>query len=146
MKKNLVRAAVIFTLLAGSTAIYAQVPQEQGGGQWGHGPGQPMTADQRLQNMTKQLDLSDAQQQQIKPILENEAKQMQSVREDTSLSQQDRRSKMMQIRQETSSQIKPILNADQQKQYDEMMIRMGRHGMGGPGQPLPPSAGQPPQQ
>ena len=147
MKKNLLRAAVIFTLLAGSTAIYAQAPQEQSGGQWGHGQGQPMTVDQRLQNMTKQLNLSDAQQQQIKPILENEAKQMQSVREDTSLAQQDRRTKMMQIRQETSSQIKPILNADQQKQYDETMMRMNRgRGAGGPGQPPPPSAGQPPQQ
>jgi protein CpxP len=147
MKKNLLFAAVIFTMLTGGTAVYAQMGQEQGAGQWGHGQGQPMTVDQRLQNMTNQLNLSEAQQQQIKPILENEAKQMQGVREDSSLSQQDRRSKMMQIRQETAGQIKPILNADQQKQYDEMMIRMNRgRGAGGPGQPLPPSAGQPPQQ
>ena len=146
MKKNLLHAAMIFTLLAGTTALYAQ-GQEQPGGQWGHGQGQPMTVDQRLQNMTNQLNLSEAQQQQIKPILENESKQMQTLRDDSSLSQQDRRSKMMQIRQETAGQIKPILNADQQKQYDEMMVRMNRgRGAGGPGQPPPPSAGQPPQQ
>lgn len=148
MKKNLLFAAVIFTMLTGGTAVYAQMGQEQGGGQGsGHGQGQPMTVDQRLQNMTNQLNLSDAQQQQIKPILENESKQMQTLREDSSLSQQDRRSKMMQIRTETAGQIKPILNADQQKQYDEMMVRMNRgRGAGGPGQPLPPSSGQPPQQ
>jgi len=145
MKKNLLHAAVILTLLAGSTAIYAQAPQEQGGGQWSHGQGQPMTADQRLQRMTKQLNLSDAQQQQIKPILENEAKQMQTLREDSSLSQQDRMSKMMQIRQDSASQIKPILNADQQKQYEEMMNRRGR-GPGGPGQMQPQGQSQPPQQ
>jgi hypothetical protein len=70
MKKNLLFAAVIFTMLTGGTAVYAQMGQEQGGGQWsGHGQGQPMTADQRLQRMTKQLNLTDAQQQQIKPIL-----------------------------------------------------------------------------
>ncbi len=146
MKKSILNAVVIFTLLAGGTAIYAQAPPEQGGGQWGQGQRQPMTADQRLQNMTRQLNLSEAQQQQIKPILENESKQMQALREDSSVAPEDRRSKMMQIRQETSGQIKPILNADQQKQYDEMMNRGRGRGMGGPGQPPPPSGGQPPQQ
>jgi protein CpxP len=147
MKKNLLLAAVIFTMLAGGIAVYAQMGQEQGG-QWsGHGQGQPMTADQRLQHMTKQLNLSDAQQQQIKPILENESTQMQALRADSSLSQQDRMGKMMQIRQDTASQIKPILNSDQQKQYEEMMSRQGRgHGPGGPGQMPPQSSGQPPQQ
>ena len=143
MKRAFPYAAVIFALLAGSTAIYAQMPQgqEQGGGQWGRGPGQPMTADQRLQRMSQQLNLSADQQQQIKPILENESKQMQALREDTSLSPDDRRSKMMQIRQESASQIKPILNVDQQKQFDEMMSRQG-HGRGPGG---PPPQGQPPQ-
>lgn len=146
MKKNLLFAAVIFTMLTGGTAVYAQMGQEQGGGQWsGRGQGQPMTADQRLERMTKQLNLTDAQQQQIKPILENESKQMQTLREDSSLSQQDRMSKMMAIRQDSASQIKPILNADQQKQYEEMMSRQG-HGRGGPGQMPPQSSGQPPQQ
>jgi hypothetical protein len=143
MKKNLLHAAVIFTLLAGSAALYAQ-GQEQPGGQWGHGQGQPMTADQRLQHMTKQLNLTDAQQQQIKPILENEARQMQTLREDSSLSQQDRMGKMIEIRQGTASQIKPILNADQQKQYEEMMNR--HRGPGGPGQMSPQGGAQPPQQ
>ena len=124
-------------VLLSSSAIFAQdqAPaqgQGQGGGQWSHGPMNPMTADERLQRMTKQLSLTEAQQQQIKPILENEAKQMQTLREDSSLSQDDRRTKMMQIRQESSTQIKPILNADQQKQYEEMMSRQGRgHGQGG---------------
>jgi periplasmic protein CpxP/Spy len=139
-KQNMFVAAVIFTMLAGGAVVYAQNAPEQGGGQWGHG--QPPTADQRLQRMTQQLNLTEAQQQQIKPILESEAKQMQTLREDSSLSQDDRRTKMMQIRQESASQIKPILNADQQKQYEEMMSRQGRgRGPGGP-----PPQGTSPQQ
>jgi periplasmic protein CpxP/Spy len=139
MKKTFLYAVAIFALLAASTAVYAQMPQGQ---DQGGGPRQPMTADQRLQRMSQQLNLSEAQQQQIKPILENESKQMQALRDDTSLSQDDRRSKMMQIRLESAGQIKPILNADQQKQYDEMMSRQGRgRGPGGP-----PPQGQPPQQ
>ena len=135
MKKMFVHALAIFALLAGSTAMFAQM--QGGGGQWGHG--QPPTAEQRLQRMTKMLNLSDAQQQQIKPILENESTQMQSLRSDTSLSQQDKMAKMQQIRQSTSEQIKPILNADQQQKYAEMMSHQGGHGHGGynQGQPAP---------
>lgn len=143
MKENFLHAVVILAVLAGGTAVYAQMGGEQGG-QWSHGQGQPMTADQRLQNMTKQLNLSDAQQQQIKPILENEQKQMQTLRDDSSLSREDRMNKMMQIRQDTSSQIKPILNADQQQKYEQMMSHQG-HGRGGPGRNPPMGQGQPPQ-
>ena len=145
MKKHVLVAAMILTMLAGGTVVFAQTGQEQGG-QWGRGLGQPPTADQRLQRMTQQLNLTEAQQQQIKPILENESKQMQALRDDTSLSQDDRRAKMMQIRQTSASQIKPILNADQQKQFDEMMSRQGRgRGPGGPGQ-MQPQGAPPPQQ
>src|SRR5271169_6012950 len=124
MKRNLVHTAIIFAVMVGGTAVYAQM--DQGSGQYGRGQGQPMTADQRLQRMTKQLNLSDAQQQQIKPILENESTQMQALRADSSLSQEVRMAKMKQIRENTTSQINPIRNSDQQKQYAEMMSRMGR--------------------
>jgi Spy/CpxP family protein refolding chaperone len=133
MKKTFLLAAAIVALLLGTGALYAQEPPQQGGGQWGHG--QPPTVDQRLQRMTQALNLSDDQQQKIKPILENESTQMQSLRADTSLSQEARMAKMKLIRENTTSQINPILNADQQKQYAEMMSHMGRGR--GPGQAPP---------
>lgn len=147
MKMTLIHAAAVLAVLAGSTLVYAQMGPQQGGGPYGHGPGQPVTAEQRLQHMTRQLNLSDAQQQLIKPILENENKQMQSLQEDSSLSQQDRMSKMMQIRQGTSEQIKPILNAEQQQKYEhmQMMNRQGRD-RSGPGQNQPQGEAPPPPQ
>ena len=145
MKMILIYAAAILAVLAGSTALYAQMGPQQGGGPWGHGPGRPMTAEQRLQRMTMQLSLTAAQQQLIKPILENEAKQVQGLHEDSTLSQQDRTSKMMQIRQGTSEQIKPILNADQQQKYEQMMSRQGRD-RSGPGQNQPQGGAPPPPQ
>ena len=138
MKKFIFHAAVACAFLTAAAALYAQMPENQGGGQWGHG--QPPTVDQRLQRMTQQLNLSEDQQQKIKPILENESTQMSGLRADTSLSQEDRMAKMKQIRESTGSQINPILNADQQKKYAEMMSHMGR----GRGQGAPPS-GAPPQ-
>jgi len=122
MKKNLIYAAVVFAVLMGGSAVYAQ---DQGGGQK-----QPMTAEQRLQKMTKQLNLTDEQQQQLKPILENEQKEMQAVRQDSSLSKSDRTSKMQQLRQDTSSQIKPVLNQDQQQKYEQSMNRQGQQETG----------------
>jgi periplasmic protein CpxP/Spy len=147
MKVTLIHAAAVLAVLAGSTLVYAQMGPQQGGGPYGHGPGRPMTAEQRLQHMTRQLNLSDAQQQLIKPILENENKQMQSLPEDSSLSQQDRMSKMMQIRQGTSEQIRPILNAEQQQKYEhmQMMNRQGRD-RSGPGQNQPQGEAPPPPQ
>jgi protein CpxP len=143
MKRYLLQTAVIFALLVSSSAIFAQEQdpsQSQGqvpGGGQGHGPMKPMTADERLQRMTKQLNLTDAQQQQIKPILENESQQMQALRNDSSVSQDDRMSKMMQIHKDSATQIKPILTADQQQKYEQMMNRRGR----GPEGP-PPNQGQ----
>lgn len=134
MKMRLIHVAVILTVLAGSVVVHAQMGPQQGSGPYGHGPGQHMTADQRLQHMTRQLNLTDSQQQLIKPILENEDEQMQSLHENASLSQQDRMAQMMQLRQGTAEQIKPILNADQQQKYDQMMNRRPGHGRGGPDQ------------
>ena len=101
-----------------------------------------MSADQRLQMLTSQLNLSSDQQAQIKPILENESQQMDALRSDTSLSQQDRMSKMQEIRKNTASQMTPILNSEQQTKYQQMMSRHARGAMGA-GNGAPPQA--PPQ-
>ncbi|MGA9566105.1 MAG: hypothetical protein WBS19_11325 [Candidatus Korobacteraceae bacterium] len=141
MKRTFLCAVAIASLLLGTCALYAQEPPQQGGGQWSRG--QMPTADQRLQRMTQALDLSEDQQQKIKPILENESTQMQSLRADTSMSQDDRMAKMKQIRETTTSQINPILNADQQKKYAEMASHMGRGRGPGANPSAPPPQPQP---
>jgi hypothetical protein len=135
MKKSLYSVTVLASLLLASSAALGQMPGGTASGQWG---GQPPTVDQRMQRMTQTLELSGDQQEKIKPILEAEAAQMQTLRDDPALSQQDRMAKMKEIREHTASQINPILNPDQQKKYAEMTSRMGRGR--GPGQ-----AGAPPQ-
>lgn len=141
MKRILVHLAAILALMAGALAVCAQMPAEQGGGQqWGHG--QPPTTEQRLQRMTQQLNLTDEQQQKIKPILDSESTQMQALRSDSSLTQEERMAKMKQIRQASSEQIKPILTADQQQKYTEMMSHQGGYGHGGHGQNQAPPTPQ----
>ena len=87
------------------------------------------TPQERLNNLTKELNLTDDQKAKIKPILEDEQKQMQALRGDTSMSREDRRAKMMEIRNKSNDSIKAVLDKDQQKKYDEMMEKMrGRRG------------------
>ena len=82
-----------------------------------------MTTDERLQRLTQALSLTDDQQQKIRPILESETQQLDALRQSTTLTGPERRDKMLAIRDTTTSQIKPILNPDQQTKYEQMMAR-----------------------
>ncbi len=142
MKKVAVCMMLLFGLVLTTTA-FAQ-DQEQGTGQnqgrWERGQGRHggrmmMDPDARLQRMSKQLNLTEEQKAKIKPILENETKQIDTLRQDTSTAQQDRRAKFQEIHQSTMSEIRPILNADQQKKLDNMIKQQQeRRSRGGWGQ------------
>ncbi len=95
-----------------------QSGQEMGGHM--HGGRQMPTADEQLKHLSKRLKLSDDQQAKLKPIIEDQHKQMEQLRSDNSLSREDRFSKMQEIRQNSDSQIKSVLNEDQQKNFDKM--------------------------
>jgi len=134
MKKLILPAALAMVLALVAVSAWAQ-GQMGPGGQMGRGP---MSPDQRLQMLTQQLNLTADQQAQIKPLLESESQQMQTLRQDSSLSPQDRMSKMQQIRQSTNDHIKPILNSDQQQKFQEMTSHQGRGGPHGAPPPGPP--------
>lgn len=122
MIKNLVHSAVMLAVLVTGGTLCAQMSQTP----YQPSPGPravPPSPEQRLQRMTQQLGLTDAQQQQIKPLLESESQQMQALQQDASISQPDKWPKMKQIRQSTTDQIKPILTSDQQKKFDEMQAQ-----------------------
>jgi len=92
---------------------------------------QPPSVDEQVKRLADRLNLSDDQQSKIKPILEDQRQQMTSLREDTSLSREDRMSKMRSIRESTTSKISAILNDDQKKQYEAMQQEMrSREGRG----------------
>jgi periplasmic protein CpxP/Spy len=92
----------------------------------------------RAEMMAKHLNLNAGQQAKVTEILKSEQSQMESVHSDASLSQQDRRAKMMDIHKASSDQIRALLNADQQKKWDEMQSRrdqMMQHRQGGEAAP-----------
>ena len=97
-----------------------QAPPSQENGGRHHGPPDPA---QRTAELTKQLNLTSDQQAKVLSVLQSERSQMESLHQDTSLSQQDRRTKMMDIRKTTDSQIRALLDANQQKKWDEMQAK-----------------------
>lgn len=82
-----------------------------------------MDPAKRTQELTKKLNLTSDQQGKVQSILESEKSQMQSLHQDNSMSQQDRRSKMMDIHKASSDQIRAILDSTQQKKWDEMQAK-----------------------
>jgi protein CpxP len=115
-------------------------PMQDNGGRH-HGPPDPA---KRTAELTKKLNLTSDQQTKVQDALQSEHSQMESLHQDSSLSQQDRHAKMMDIRKSTDDQIRGVLDATQQKKWDEMQANKheGMHnGHGGP-----PEGGAPPQQ
>jgi protein CpxP len=85
-----------------------------------HGPPDPA---QRTAELTKKLNLTSDQQTKVLEALQSERSQMDSLRQDSSLSQQDRRTKMMDIHQATDAQIRGVLDSNQQKKWDQIQAR-----------------------
>jgi len=104
------------------TVLPAAPPPQQAGGmyQGRHGRRMQMSPERELARLSKELKLTKDQQAKIKPILDNEYQQMSQVREDTSMSWQDRRAKFMDIRNKSMAQVRPILTDKQQAKLQQI--------------------------
>ena len=153
-RTSLFAGAVLAATLSLGVAAFAQDDQnappppppdqqsgQASGGMGGHmGRGRMMpSVDDQIKHLTKKLNLSADQQAKLKPILEDQRKQMDAVHSDSSLSREDRFSKMQTLRQSSDTAIKSVLNEDQQKNFDKMREeqrdRMGKWHKGGGGAP-----------
>ena len=87
------------------------------------------SAEQRVEQLKKSLDLKDDQVPKVKAVLEDQQKKMQELRGETD--QQQRREKMRGIFEETNKKMKEILTEDQYKKYQERSPMGGKRGKGG---------------
>jgi hypothetical protein len=95
----------------------AGAPPEHGQGHRNFDPAR------RTEMLTKQLKLTSDQQPKVLEILKTQQSQMEGLRSDSTVSQDDRHSKMMEIRKASNDQIRLLLDAKQQKKWDEMQSR-----------------------
>jgi Spy/CpxP family protein refolding chaperone len=111
------------------------------GGRRGGGP------EQRLEMMQKELNLTPDQTAKVKTILEDGRKQMMDLRQ-SNASQEDRRARMMSLRETELASIRAVLTDDQKPKFEAMETRMREQMRGGRGNgdgppPPPPSSTAP---
>ena len=78
----------------------------------------------RADHMSKMLDLTPDQKAKVQDILNSEQTKMESLRQDSSMSREDRRAKMMDIHKQSADQIRTLLNETQQQKFDDMRSKM----------------------
>ena len=83
--------------------------------------------NQMAAHMGKKLGLSGDQVAQITPILANRQQQMQTLRADTTLSEQDRHAKARALAQDTDSKIEALMNDTQKQQFEQMLAQRRSH-------------------
>jgi len=141
MNKRILLTLACVAVLAFGVQCFAQNPADQAGqaasqagqqaGQAASQAGQQTTqavadADTRakvqakLQEISSELNLTDDQKTQLKPILQDEMGQIKAVKDDASLSPDQKKAKVSDIRQNYKSQINSVLTPDQQKKWAAM--------------------------
>jgi Spy/CpxP family protein refolding chaperone len=103
-----------------------------------------MSVDDQVAQLAKELNLDENQKTQVKAILQNQSDEMQKLRQDSSVSQEDRRTKFQALRSTSTTKIKALLTADQATKYDDYLSKQrGHRQQGAPGGAQP---GNPPVQ
>ena len=135
-------------LTLGSAAAFAQqdnsapnpTAQQPANGQGQWGGHKRMTPDEQVAHMAKRYSLTSDQQAQIKPILADQQQQVQALREDATLSKEDKKAKIQSIHADSTNKIQAVLNdtqkqkfaQDQQRRQERMQQHNGGAAPAGP--------------
>lgn len=124
---RLMRAGVLFCglCLAAGAVVAQEAPPPPPAGEQGPPPGpRGRGPEQRIEMMQKELNLTPDQTAKVRSIFAADRDKMMAIRNDSSLSQEDRRDKMMKLQHEQSEKIKGVLDDAQKPKFDAMQARM----------------------
>jgi Spy/CpxP family protein refolding chaperone len=110
MKKSLLTLALAVTSFVSLPTLASAQDADRRG---------PRTPEEQLKAMKENLKLSDEQVEKLKPVLAKNQEKVKALREDQSLSQDDRRTKMRELYQGMEEELKPILTPEQQTKWKE---------------------------
>jgi periplasmic protein CpxP/Spy len=82
-----------------------------------------MNPDKQIAELSKKLSLTADQQTQIKPILVDRQQQMVALRQDQTMSQQDKMAKMKSLRDDSNAKIEAVLNDTQKQKFEQMQAK-----------------------
>jgi Spy/CpxP family protein refolding chaperone len=109
MKRNLLTLAAVGVIALGGFAI----AQADSGASGDHGRWHHHSHGFAVEHLTKTLNLTSDQQAKLQPIIDQARPQIDAIRK-------EEMQKMQTVMDNTMSQIRPLLNADQQKKFDAL--------------------------
>lgn len=137
---NATKATILLGALLSASIVFAQAPasnpdsnQAPAANAAQAAPSQPgqqhrnFDPSQFAAHLGKRLSLNSDQVAQITPILTARQQQMQTLRADASLSEQDRHAKSHAIMQDTNSKIEAVLTDSQKQQFEQMLAQRRQH-------------------
>lgn len=80
-----------------------------------------------MERLTKALDLTPDQQAKLKPIFEDRRDKMKALRDDASVTPDQKKEKAKAIMDATNDQIKAILTPDQLPKYEKFLAEIKEH-------------------
>src|SRR6185436_4224806 len=123
-KIGLVAALVAGAMLVATPALKAQDNKDK------KGKGAEMIKE-RLDKMNEELKLTAEQKPKVEAALKEQGEKMRALREDTSLSQEDRREKFRGMREDLDKKMKGILTTEHYEKYEKMTPPGGAGGKKG---------------
>jgi Spy/CpxP family protein refolding chaperone len=117
MKPAPFRTLISAGLLLCASSTFAQQPAPDSGGSGRHGAsraGRPQAGA-----FLRGLNLTPEQKQKIQPLLRDQALKARGLFHDNSLSEEERFARLRDLRQQTRSQILPLLTPEQQQKLAE---------------------------
>jgi Spy/CpxP family protein refolding chaperone len=81
-----------------------------------------------VERLNKALNLTAEEQTQVKAIFDELMPQMKAIREDQSLSQDDKKAKSKELRTAADAKIRALLTPEQQTAFDEYLKNQQQHG------------------
>ena len=96
--------------------------------QQGPGGRRMLSPDERLARLTEQLDLTDEQAAQMKPIIDEQSKKQQELFENAGGDRETMRAEMTKLMEETDKQYAEVLTEEQMSKYREIRQERMRQG------------------
>jgi periplasmic protein CpxP/Spy len=106
------RTLLIALLLGGALSLQPTVRAEE--------PKRGEAIRERLQEVGKELNLTDEQKEKLKPIFQAQAEKVKELRADTSLTREQKIEKFKAIRDEIAPKVKEILTAEQFAKWEKI--------------------------
>jgi len=137
LTKTITLAALVAAGLLAGTALQAQdAPKDKPAAAPG-GPGQ--RGGPNMDQIAKELNLSEEQKTKIKAAQEERMQKARALRQDSTLSQEDRKAKMKEIQDDFTAKMKEILTPEQ---FDKWQKTMQQRRQGAPGAAKPAAEGE----